>query len=792
MHRQMMPKHRTPLRTPLSFVAVCLLMSILLLGCQPEPTASDAADRRATRLVYYSWAGTSPGGGLTFTSLIATEVDFDEGRARNLYATASAPDPMLPYLRGEVQARLDERPWKDLSLGQLDRLTGLVHDWLATCPPETYNIPRGLGREDGHAEVMTVTMDSGEQHVTTANPRGGSSPSDPLAPPPQWGQLVNGLRQLQGPKADLQPLGSPTSGEGAQSQSLARQIDAPRRIVTTRPWEPSTDGAELRVMRGMAPWRVVTKGDKYKLVVGSRTFLTVPQGLQQPSKQLPVSYEGKLYDSVWENSVRATPDLKHIAYLARDGNKQFVVVDHREEPAFDGIAYDTIRLSDDGSRVAYMVNQRTSRNWVADGRLLPESTFLRELAFSPDGKRLAYHITTDAGQTRLCVDGKVAITYDKASIEHLTFSPDSKRVLYVLAQPESQYRAVIDGQIGPAFEKIKWNYPGWQQVFFFSPDHTRVAYVGQQQGKDILVVDQSPGEPLEDAQVLGIKFSPDSKQLAAMAGRPGQKWFLVADGTRTTPRGHVIFNSITFSPDGRYLAYMTSTDGGWTVVVNDSPGAVYERLASAERQPLRFVAADRLQYGAAKGAEVITIEERLVSDRREHVLQGITPEGFRSVVQAYLDKQTGVCSLRADGMILRHELKLDGRHFEFLDAWRYDTGTKRWHRLESPGRKVVQITADPKRAVFGSHTDQVLIEVTDRPGLYWMRWLEEGKLLQMPVLCGPVMPQDYKVAPPPKGMVVAGMPYEDRAEGIYIEDPREFFLANPPSSTLPATMPAAD
>lgn len=608
-----MCRRKLSFRLPLSpTLAAWLVACVLVSGCQPQSSSDEQSTPRAARVVYYSWSGRSPGGGFTFTSLTATEVDFDTGRARGFYATAAAPDPMLPHARDEILQMLADRPWEELAPEQSERLVRLVHDWLATDPPETYNIPRGLGREDGHAEVMTVTMDSGGPHVTRANPRSGFSPSDPLAPPPQWGQLINGLRQLQGLNADLQLLGSPTSGEGAQSQRPARQTDAPGRIVMTRPWEPWEDGAELGATMGVAPWRVVTEGDKSKLVVGSRPFLTIPQGVQPPNKELPVSYEGKLYDSVSEISVRATPDLKHIAYLARDGNKQFVVVDHREEPAFGGIAYDTIRLSDDGSRVAYMVNQRTSREWVADSKLLSESKFLRELAFSPDGKRLAYHITTDAGQTRLYVDGEVVLTYDKASIEHLTFSPDSRRILYVLAQPGSQYRAVIDGQMGPAFEQIKWNYPGWEQVFFFSPDHTQVAYVGQRQGKDILVVDQSPGKALDDAQVLGIKFSPDSKQVAAMAGKPGQKWFVVAYGTRTTPRGHVIFNSITFSPDGRYLAYMTSTDGGWTVVVNDSPGVVYERLASAERQPLRFITGNTFRYGAIKDNGPFIVEERLV------------------------------------------------------------------------------------------------------------------------------------------------------------------------------------
>jgi len=363
----------------------------------------------------------------------------------------------------------------------------------------------------------------------------------------------------------------------------------------------------------MAPWRVARDGAKERLVVGSRPFLRPVEGVEPPYRGLPAFYEGKLYDSVSLNSVRATPDLKHIAYLAKDGDRLFVVVDHREEPAIARIAYDTIRLSNDGSRVAYAINTHSGgyREWIADGQKLAESHFMRELAFSPDGKRLAYHVTTGKGQTRLYLDGKVVASYEMASLRHLTFSPDSQRLLYVLEKQGTC--AVVDGREGPVFERIKWNYPGWDQVFFFSPDHKRVAYVGQREGMDTLVVDQSPGEPLQGAQILGMKFSPDSRHLAVMAGGPNQKWFVILDGTPTTPRGHVIFNRMTFSPDGRYLAYVTRTGDGWTVVVNDVAGIVYEKIACAGRSPLRFISANQLRYVAWKGDEMFIVDEHLAS-----------------------------------------------------------------------------------------------------------------------------------------------------------------------------------
>lgn len=153
------------------------------------------------------------------------------------------------------------------------------------------------------------------------------------------------------------------------------------RIATTRPCKQSDSRRFGKIQMGMAPWRTVREKGKVRIVIAH------------------TSYRGKLYDAVFINSVSTTPGLKHIAYLARDGDRQFVVVDHREEPAFDRIAYDTIQLSSDGARVAYAVSTDVTgvKEWIADGKKLPESTFLRDFVFSPDGRYLAYVTRADNG-----------------------------------------------------------------------------------------------------------------------------------------------------------------------------------------------------------------------------------------------------------------------------------------------------------------------------------------------------------------------------------------------------------
>ncbi|MDI6761339.1 MAG: hypothetical protein QMD05_10980 [Candidatus Brocadiaceae bacterium] len=58
--------------------------------------------------------------------------------------------------------------------------------------------------------------------------------------------------------------------------------------------------------------------------------------------------------SSWiEDSLRVSPDGKRVAYVAGVGNKQLVVVDGKEERQYDDIGAGSPIFSPDGKRVAY-------------------------------------------------------------------------------------------------------------------------------------------------------------------------------------------------------------------------------------------------------------------------------------------------------------------------------------------------------------------------------------------------------------------------------------------------------
>jgi len=117
--------------------------------------------------------------------------------------------------------------------------------------------------------------------------------------------------------------------------------------------------------------------------------------------------------SSWiRESFKVSPDSKRVAYVARVGDKQFVVVDGKEEKQYDGIGEGTPIFSPDSKRVAY--NARVGDKWlvVADGKEEKRYDGIgTTLIFSPDSKRVAYKALVGDKQL-VVVDGKEEKQYD--------------------------------------------------------------------------------------------------------------------------------------------------------------------------------------------------------------------------------------------------------------------------------------------------------------------------------------------------------------------------------------------
>jgi len=120
--------------------------------------------------------------------------------------------------------------------------------------------------------------------------------------------------------------------------------------------------------------------------------------------------------SSWKlGSFKVSPDSKRVAYVSIEGNKQFVVVDGKEQKKYDGIGAST-------------------------------------LIFSPDSKRMAYAAKM-GDKWFVVVDGKEQKQYDGIGAHSLIFSPDSKRVAYVAGVGNKQL-VIVGGKEGNPYDSI--------------------------------------------------------------------------------------------------------------------------------------------------------------------------------------------------------------------------------------------------------------------------------------------------------------------------------------------------
>jgi len=148
--------------------------------------------------------------------------------------------------------------------------------------------------------------------------------------------------------------------------------------------------------------------------------------------------------SSWiSESFIASADGKRVAYVAKEADKQFVVIDGQEGKQYDAIV---------------------------TGRLI----------FSPDSQRVAY-VAKEGNKQFVVFDGQEDKQYD--SIGPAIFSPDSRRVAYVAQVGDKQF-VVVDGEEGRKYDAIVGI--GWQ-IVFDSPDS--IHYLARK-GNSIFLVEE--------------------------------------------------------------------------------------------------------------------------------------------------------------------------------------------------------------------------------------------------------------------------------------------------------------
>lgn len=184
---------------------------------------------------------------------------------------------------------------------------------------------------------------------------------------------------------------------------------------------------------------------------------SIIDGSKTPARIVVAGKEGKAYTQVKGDSVVFSSDKKSMAYVAGDGNKNFVVLDGVEGTHFDEI-YD-LRFSPVGSRLAYGA-RRGLEHFVVEGEREHgpyENIQPGSLVFRPDGKDLAWAAFGSDGNWHVCVNGKTIDSGCDRVISQITFSAGVSVPAYVgqyLTDGKPAFALSFGGKIGRAYDAI--------------------------------------------------------------------------------------------------------------------------------------------------------------------------------------------------------------------------------------------------------------------------------------------------------------------------------------------------
>ena len=411
---------------------------------------------------------------------------------------------------------------------------------------------------------------------------------------------------------------------------------------------------------------------------------------------------GEAHPSLVKNSVNTSPNCRRLAFVARVGKKQFVVVDGQEQKQYDRIERGSLVFSPDSRRLAYRARAGGKRFVVVDGEDQKQCDEVNSLVFSPDSQRVAY--VARSGKKRFVVlDGQEQGQYGR--IEGLAFSLDSRRLAFVVRARREQF-VVVDRQEQKRYEVIETG------SLVFSPDSQRLAYLARSPGFNWVLVVDGQNHWVCHERVGSLVFSPDSQRMACVF--LGKSQYVIVEGGGECCKGE---EELDLSNDVQQRGYVTLEWVGEEFWVGDwAQGKGYNQVGELVFSPDSRLLA---YLACCMGAEYL--ELFAVADGHE----GKHYEDKQSESFSYQMGEDLVFS--PDGQRLAYVIMVDGNVFVVVDG-------KEGKHYPSRGRRPPIFSPDSQRLAYVARTGFKEVEFVVVDGQEEKRydWIRERSLVFSP------------------------------------------------------------
>jgi hypothetical protein len=337
---------------------------------------------------------------------------------------------------------------------------------------------------------------------------------------------------------------------------------------------------------GTRGWTVefAARGDRAALLAGGAvTLFELDAGARTPRQTVHAPY-----DAIRE--LGFSPDGAHLAYIGDRGGKTYVVADGTASAPYANAR--SIQFLP-GGQVAYLAEAvRGGAAMVVGNQVRPlPYRDARSLVFAPDGVAWAF-ITVEDAEWRVVHAGRAGPPHGHAG--EIAFSPDGTRLAYVAGDGRARSACVVvDGEPGPRFDAIG------QPVF--SLDGRRVIYAAKTKGQHRLVEDHEVGD-VAAAWLGQLTFAPDGRlaYLAGVGARRQLRW-----GDEPGPLLSAI-DHIAFSPTGDHVAYRGKDGTALSVYIDNVAGDEYPHL----HVPV-FVDERTVGFGAVRKDTLLWVERKV-------------------------------------------------------------------------------------------------------------------------------------------------------------------------------------